>query len=372
MSSSVPTTPFDHPPAGRTSSGRERTIGLDVARAVALIGVVVMNYHGMMNFRGPDAPPDDLLNRIFDIRTGVLTTRFAATFVVVAGISVVFLTSSDRPHGARLVRRGLVLLAVGYFLNEAWPGTILFYYGAYFVCAAVLYRLRSRHLAALSAVATTVAVGVAAWRRQRELDGFSTAWMNPAEIDSLRDFLLRVAIGYTHPLCPWLAFFCIGMLLGRNWSRLTSRPVPLALASLGAVIASYGLATVVRNRRDGALAHVLTAMDPNSRGLLYVVSTAGIAILVVLVLNRLAETFGRSPLVRPLQRAGQMTLSLYLVHVLFYYVVVEWFGWFTSTGLGAALLLALGYWTLAIAAAAWWHHRLGRGPAERIYRWLGG
>lgn len=365
-------TSFDHPPAGRTSSGRERTIGLDVARAVALIGVVVMNYHGMMNYRGPDAPPDDLLNRIFDIRTGVLTTRFAATFVVIAGISVVFFTSSDRPHGARLVRRGLVLLAVGYFVNEAWPGTILFYYGAYFVCAAVLYRLRSRHLAVLAAVTTAVAVAVAAWRRQRALDGFSTAWMNPSEIDSLRDFVFRVAIGYTHPLCPWLAFFCIGMILGRNWSRLTSRPGPVALAALGAVITSYGLATAVRNRRDDALVHVLTAMDPNGRGLLYVVSTAGIAVSAVLVLNRLAETFRDSRMVRPLQRAGQMTLSLYLLHVLYYYVVVEWFGWFTATGLAAALLLAVSFWVPAIAVAAWWHHRLGRGPAERIYRWLGG
>ncbi|MFM7871304.1 MAG: DUF418 domain-containing protein, partial [Actinomycetota bacterium] len=90
------------------------------------------------------------------------------------------------------------------------------------------------------------------------------------------------------------------------------------------------------------------------------------------VLNRLAETFRGSRMVRPLQRAGQMTLSLYLGHILFYYAVVEWFGWFTATGLGAALLVAVGYWILAVAAAAWWHHRLGRGPAERIYRWLGG
>lgn len=331
-----------------------------------------MNYHGMMNFRGPDVPPDDFPNRVFDISTGVLTTRFAATFVVIAGISVVFLTTDDPRQGARLVRRGLVLLTVGYFLNEAWPGTILFYYGAYFVCAAVLYRLRSRHLALLAAVVTSVGVGVATWRRRRLLDGFSTAWMSPAEIHSLRDFFLRVAIGYTHPLCPWLAFFCIGMILGRNWSRLTGRPAPLALGALVAVIGSYVLATVMRSRRDDALVHVLTAMTPNSRGLLYVVSTAGLAILAVIALNRSAETFRDSRIVRPLQRTGQMTLSLYLLHVLYYYAVVEWFGWCTATGLPVALLLAASYWVLAVVAASWWHHRLGRGPAERIYRWLGG
>lgn len=38
-----------HHPEGATSAGAPRLIGLDVTRAIALIGVVVMNYHGYLN-----------------------------------------------------------------------------------------------------------------------------------------------------------------------------------------------------------------------------------------------------------------------------------------------------------------------------------
>lgn len=377
---SISATPFDHPPSGTTSSGRRRTIGLDVARAVALIGVVVMNYHGMMNFRGPNPPPDHFIDRVFDISTGVLTTRFAATFVLVAGISVTFLTSSSGAQeaiggqGIRLLRRGLVLLAVGYFLNEAWPGTILFYYGAYFIAAALIHRLRTRSLVSISLAVIAAAVGIASWRRVRLEQGVSTAWLNPADIDSLRDFALRVFVGYTHPIFPWLAFFCLGMIIGRSWSRFTAAPRRIAGIALVTVVGAYVLATVARitGLRDHAVIHVLTSMQPNGRGLLYVVSTAGIAVLAVSILNDVAERFQSTRPMRHLQRAGQMTLSLYLLHVLYYYVVVDWTGLVTARGLGAALLVAASYWILAIALGSWWHHRLGRGPAERLYRWLGG
>ncbi|MGA0878693.1 MAG: DUF418 domain-containing protein, partial [Ilumatobacteraceae bacterium] len=274
----------------------------------------------------------------------------------------------------RLVRRGLVLLTVGYFLNEAWPGTILFYYGAYFIVAAFIHQLRTRSLVGISLAATVAAVGISSWQRMRLDEGVSTAWLDPAEIDSLRDFLLRVFVGYTHPILPWLTFFCLGMIIGRSWARLSTAPRRLAVVALFAVAGSYVVATAARiaGLRDNAVIHTVTSMQPNSRGLLYVVSTAGIAVLAVLTLNGLATRCASTRPVRHLQRAGQMTLSLYLLHVLYFYAVVEWSELVTSTGLGAALLLAGTFWILAIALGSWWHHRLGRGPAERLYRWLGG
>src|SRR3954469_12111532 len=91
--------PFDHSPAGRTSAGTPRVIGLDVTRAVALIGVVVMNYHGYLN--GPSGgtaayPGASFARRLFDPWQGVLSTRFASTFVLVAGIGVTLMTDRAR------------------------------------------------------------------------------------------------------------------------------------------------------------------------------------------------------------------------------------------------------------------------------------
>lgn len=374
---------FDRPPAGPTRSGRPRAIGLDVARAVAMIGVVAMNYHGMINFSGWSAHPTSFIDRVFDIRTGVLSTRFAAMFVVVAGIGVTLLTEHARSTGTpavvldtrlRLLRRGATLLIGGYLLDLAWPGTILFYYGAYFLLAACIFRFRTRTLMVVTALASIGAVCVSIWRRQRLLDGDPTSWISPPQIASAQDLLARMFLGYTHPVLPWFAFFMIGMILGRHLDDVRIHARKLVAGLIVTVVAAYAFATVIRSSDvlERAVPYIVSSMHPDERGVAYIVSTPAIAVLGILAVFTFAERHPSHRLVVALQRAGQLSLSMYLGHVLFYYVVFEWVGWAPGSGLGSALLLAATYWVLAITIGSWWHHRIGSGPAERVYRLLGG
>src|SRR4051812_7674877 len=132
---------------------RRRLPGPDVVRAVAMIGVVAMNYHGYLILRGgPRA--GSALDRFFDPWNGPLSTRFAATFVLTAGVGVTLFTRGAQGHPnvvrARrwtLVRRGLVLYGFGLLFDTIWPGTILPYYGAMFVIAAGLFTLRTAWVA---------------------------------------------------------------------------------------------------------------------------------------------------------------------------------------------------------------------------------
>ena len=92
--SELAVTDVDH---ARHHEPRARLVGPDVVRAVALIGVVVMNYHGYLN--GASAVAGDgasFAQRLFDPWEGVLSTRFAATFVLVAGVGVTLLTNRSR------------------------------------------------------------------------------------------------------------------------------------------------------------------------------------------------------------------------------------------------------------------------------------
>ena len=50
------------------SESSERLPGPDVVRAVALIGVVVMNYHGYLMFRGEGFVADGSIERFFLMR----------------------------------------------------------------------------------------------------------------------------------------------------------------------------------------------------------------------------------------------------------------------------------------------------------------
>jgi uncharacterized membrane protein YeiB len=67
-----------------------------------------------------------------------------------------------------------------------------------------------------------------------------------------------------------------------------------------------------------------------------------------------------------------MSLSIYIAHALVFCLLVDWLEIVTPAGLGTALTFALTYGVVSTAAAVAYHLRFGRGPAEYVYRKLGG
>ena len=71
-----------------------------------------------------------------------------------------------------------------------------------------------------------------------------------------------------------------------------------------------------------------------------------------------------------LRRAGQLSLTIYLVHALVFNLLVDWLDVVQPDGVGTALAFALLVWSVSIAGAVAYQQRYGRGPAERVYRSL--
>ena len=128
----------------------------------------------------------------------------------------------------RWSRRGLVLYVGGLMLDTIWPGTILPFYGAMFVVAAVLFTLRSAWVLAVGLAAALAAAGLHWWQVQSSLDGDDTSWFF-APSSSVLDRLTDVAVNGTHPLLPWLAFLCTGIVLGRQLRTDWWRPAALGV-----------------------------------------------------------------------------------------------------------------------------------------------
>ena len=370
--------------SGATSTAA-RLPGPDVVRAVALIGVVVMNYHGYLILRADETPGTGWLEDLFDPWDGPMSTRFAATFVLVAGVGVTLMTARrvdarrsaandedialarDRVRAmrVRLLRRGLLLYVTGLLLEEIWPGTIITYYGAMFVLAAAMFTWRSRWLIVVGTAAALAGSSVRLWQDAQARDGISTTWLSEPDEGSLRDHVFGVFVNGTHPLLPWLAFMCAGMVLGRlvrtTWWRS---------AALGAGLALVGVGWVVSSHAASAFDDVAISINPLDRGVVYTASALGSALVAYACIDWLAT---RYPVATdPLRRAGQMTLSLYIAHVLVFNLVVDWLGWIEPAGVEVALAFALGFWIVGIAAAVAWQRRFAVGPAERIYRTIGG
>jgi uncharacterized protein len=374
---------------GSTAS-KDRNVGIDITRAVALLGVVTMNFHGYLNFDSA-ANGSSLANRVFNPWVGVLSTRFAATFVVVAGISIALLSQRSRRSGDpvaiandrwRLRRRGVVLLAGGFVLNWIWPGTILFFYGAYFIVASWLITLRSRWLLAIGVFSVAVAQGLQLWSTEREIDGGNIVWLFTSDAGatrSPRELVLDIFVNGTHPLFPWLGFVCLGMVLGRSinsWDTWRWRLVGLGFGLLAGGYAASTLLSRVADRRPNTpnemRLRTLAHTDPFNRSLLYVVVTVGSSLIAVMTITWIGQRFATNPVAQVLRRAGQMTLSIYVLHVLVFNGVVNRLGWIRPTGLDTALMFAAAFWVLAMLLASWWNRYLGQGPFERLYRRFGG
>lgn len=371
------------PPAGQRVS-LVRIPGPDVTRAVALIGVVVMNYHGYLNGSQAVAQPgDSFATRLFDPWTGVLSTRFAASFMLVAGVGVTLLTERSRTSRDRaaitaerwrLIRRGALLYGFGFVLDWIWPGTILFFYGAAFVIAGLIFHLRTRWIATIGAVSALGGATLHWWAAARAADSNAPDWLlSPGTLGtrSPRGLLFDTFVNGTHPLLPWMAFMCAGIVIGRHLRNLPLLRVGAAAAV--AVAVSYTLNHVLSAGHAGDTVRLaLVSTSPFDRGLLYTANALGTAVVALCAVTWICRRVPESRVLRVLQVAGQTTLSLYVLHVLVFNVVVNQLGVVRHTGLDTALVFALVFWLIAIALAWMWHDLFGRGPLEVLYRRFGG
>jgi uncharacterized protein len=381
-SASIPATA-----AASASTDRvDRQVGPDVVRAIALLGVFAMNYHGYLNQPWGVTDPN-WAERLFDPGRGILTTRFAATFVMVAGMGIVFFTNRSRLAGVKaaivtdrwiLRRRGLLLYGTGYVVDWIWSGTILFFYGAMFIVASFMFTWRRRWLIAFGLGSTLAAVGIQWWSLGRSLDGEFTDWLFISSPRSPRGLLFDTFVNGTHPLLPWLVFLCAGMVVARTDLASSYRKFVALAAGLGLLIVGYLASTIVSRLVGDELSdsaekwRLFAATDPFSRGLLYVMTTLGSSIVAVVGISWVATRWSSSWPVRQIARAGRMTLTLYLAHVFVFNEVVNQRRWITPTGLDTALLFGLGVWVAMVVIAALWQMKWRLGPLEAIYRRFGG
>lgn len=151
---------------------RERILALDVARGVAVLGILIMN---IWAFAGPQAffdYPLAIAERagapvatwivIHTLFEGSQRALLSLLFGIGAALSLARLERSAPPGGARGIyyRRTFVLIAFG-LVNAyvfMWPADILFVYGLAGLCLYPLRRLRTRTLLAIALAALAVPI----------------------------------------------------------------------------------------------------------------------------------------------------------------------------------------------------------------------
>jgi uncharacterized membrane protein YeiB len=275
----------------------------------------------------------------------------------------------------KLARRGLFLYALGAAVQWIWPGTILFYYGAFLLISAVICTWSNRSLIAVSVASIAVSTGLSAWRGYQFFEGNFTQWLSPAP-NTPRNLLIRTFVDYTHPVFPWITFICAGIILGRSLERLTQFRTHIMLWSgvslfVTFLIRTFAMPDSITAQSDYVLQRALSTNN-HDHSVLHVTSTLAVALLVFCCISFITDSRVNSRAVTFLARTGQMTLSIYLAHVLVFNLVVNWLNWVRPTGLDTALVLSLAFYVVAVPASSLYFRRFGIGPCERVYRAFGG
>ncbi|MCL3839006.1 DUF418 domain-containing protein [Aeromicrobium duanguangcaii] len=328
-----------------------RVRGVDAARGLALIGMVITHLDTRIDF---DPGVAASWRHVGDGRAAVL-------FVVVAGFSLALATGGTTPHDGRrladdrlaVLVRAAVLAGLGAFLTALGTpvAVILTSYAAFFVLALPLLRVPPGPVIALGTVLVLLGPLLAAWAT-RDLP------------DLLIDPAGALLVGHPYPALQWTGFLLIGLGLGRIRLR-TSDLAILAVVGLGlgAVLHALMLDLSERLGRTGPAGEslVVQALMSEHRSQNPIEAASALAIAVGLLSALMLLTPRARGLLYPLEAVGRMTLTLYVAHVVAYAVAI---GIDPSLERGSGLLAASTL-VVALVVASAWFTRFRRGPLER-------
>lgn len=356
-----------HSPQQEQQPKKTRIIGYDLARALAIFGMVIVNYKVVMN--ASKNGPDWLI-----WLAGLFDGRAAATFVILAGIGIAMLSKKgivtqdrERIHRDRktLFKRAIFLFIVGLLYTPLWPADILHFYGVYIVIAALLLTASDRQL-----WAGVIGLNIAFLLLILIFD-YETGWnfstLTYVDFWTAKGMLRHLFFNGFHPVIPWLAFLLIGMWLGRQdvENRQIRRRI-LWIATLTAVIAET-LSYILLKIFSGNIG-IFFSTEPMPPMPFYIAAGAGTAIVIIMLCLEYTLQYPHTSIVMPLVSTGQLALTLYVAHVVIGMGFIETIGRLENQTLQFAIASASIFFILSVIFSHYWHKQFQRGPLEWMMR----
>ncbi len=340
-----------------------RLQGVDVARALALLGMMAAHIGGIaeqLDWADPTT------------WSAVAHGRPSTLFAVLAGVSIGLTSGRTDPPGppligrirARLAIRAVVVVVIGFGLIalDTPVYVILPTYGALFLLVVPVLRLRPVPLLVIAGVCAV-------------LSPVAALFVAPAYVGA---DMVGVQLGLVYPVVTFLAYVLVGLAVARAGLEARSRQVVL-LAS-GAVVAAtaYVVGSVLAPLPDDAalafpgvpyageastpgqaLAQLFLSPRDHSSSVVDVAGTAGVAVAVIALCTLVFDGRGRTAerVAYPLAAVGSMPLTIYSGHL----VVIALLPGYPESG------EAWGWFALgSVVFAMLWRRFLGRGPLERV------
>lgn len=355
-----------------------RIYGFDFARALAIIGMILVNFKTVM-FTGE---PDGMAYYVIEFLSG----KAAALFVVLAGVGLTLMYKSavTKSNNALaktrkiLLRRSLFLFVVGMSYYFIWPADILHYYGV-FIAVGVLFLGATRKVLIISSIVLIfLFVGMCAIFNYEK--GWNWYNLTYTGFFTINGFFRNMFFNGFHPVIPWLAFLLTGIWVGRinlQIKEVRNKVIKYSLI-LYLIVKTLSVITIKIFANNNSIEQLeldyifgTTPMPPLP---FYMFSAASLAVFVIAISITLTEKLHNNSIVNYLISTGKLALTVYFTHVVIgmglvylIYGTVE-----HSFTINAVIIFSVIFCLFSIIFAHLWLKKFKRGPLEMLMRKIAG
>lgn len=306
---------------------KKRIIGIDVARALAVIGMIIVNFKIVFGGEG-----SNWVKAFANIFEG----KASATFVVLAGVGLALITKSaiqtnniEKLNTARkrIIKRALLLFLIGISYIVIWPADILHFYGIYMLVIFLLLKSSGRFILLSGAVLILIyPLLMMSWNYET---GWNFNTLTYQDFWTFKGFVRSLFYNGFHPVIPWAAFMIFGYWLGKQdlhsekfIKRLFAYSI---LAFISIQFSSFFLINLLSDgsqQMTKELTEIL-GISPMPPLPIYMFNGIAIAFTTISVCILIGKKFENSKIIDALNKTGQLALTFYVAHVVIGMGVVD-------------------------------------------------
>jgi len=353
---------------------KTRIIGFDLARAYAIFGMFIVNFNTVFGSHTNHNGLSGFLN-LFNGNSSTL-------FVMLAGMGVALMTNrndytlEERKNIKSIItKRSWFLFVLGVVFYLWWPADILHFYGGYMHFAVLLVFLPKKYYL------YTAASAVIIFHILLAIIPYDTGWnfetMLYNDFWTVEGFLRNTFYNGWNSIFPWIAYFLLGMYLGRlNWKD-NKTPKNILLIGLMVYVATFLLqtfATSITTNKDFVLYMTADYIPPF---LPFMLGTASFGLILISVFIFIGNKIGETKIAKILASTGQMTLTHYIAHIVLGLLILSIItGKTLSYDLLKAiptnpiiiLTFAMTYFLFSCTFSYLWTKKYKNGPLEMLMR----
>lgn len=355
---------------------KKRIVGIDVARALAIIGMIIVNFKMVLGQEG---------NKWAELFVSIFEGKAASTFVILAGVGVALITNSAiknndkvklRKSKISITKRAIFLFIIGFLYIKIWPADILHFYGVYMVITLLFIRKKP------STILLFASLFIFIYPFLMIIWNYDIGWdykiMEYQTFWTIKGFFRHLLFNGFHPVIPWTAFMLIGLWFGKqnlDDNKFIKKTLWISFAIFVLInMTSYGLIYLLSEGDEILIAELkeILGTSPMPPLPIYMISGSSIAIFIISSCILLAKKYKTNKVIDALKKTGQLALTFYVAHVIIGMGFIEELNpaKLGNYSIEFSVIYAITFSLLCIIFALIWKKYKKQGPLEWVMRKL--